>query len=550
MACLFGAELLARKRQNMAGFFLLNVPWGLIGLSRTRTEISEPSVKVDTSASVTPYLFCDDDADVYLNGRPDALELFFDIRTRLRERQFVFDLPIPLYADEPQSLSHQDWRGDTTFKWSHGVDRPKKLDEQEEDGAEPGAPLYRFVLAIMARMHDFEAALSEGQDPWDFVLQRWIDVEAARDPTMDILVRHALEYRSRWSDIAEHPRRILNRRREQVPLSRVQELDTACMQWLSRQPGNTLAQRAGDRQRILALARYENRNTLENRVLRDLLERSAGASREYLALNADRVKTSTSRRTARYAIVMQYGRECRRIARELEQQGIERATDLVQPNYVLLHDNRYRHVWPAWQEIIRRERAMDDLWRWQRRAWVEFCKVALALALTVSSGAKIVAASPLYFRTEHRRGEWLLHDDPLLVIANDELGWVAEVLTGNSPDVPHKMRELGAAIWIRYSDYSGGEYVYLPVWVIHANCQDVSLADLVEDANESFGYLRDKAQLAGGLLFKANIEPEIPMSFVSSDYVTGFAFSPWDPHLPEALGSMADEISELLKAQA
>lgn len=533
----------------MSSFILLHVPWGLIGLSKTRAEIPEANVDVDTSASVTPYLYCDDDGEVFLSGRTDSLELFFDIRTRLHERQFVFDLPVPLNADEPQILSHFDWRDDTVFGWVHGVDRPKNSNEQEDDGSEPGAPLYRFVLAIMARMHDFEAALSEGQDPWDFVLQRWIDPQAARDPTMDILVRHALDNRSRWADIAENPRRVLNRRREKMPLSRVQELDTACMQWLSRQPGNTLAERAGGRQRILALARFENRNTLENRILRDLLERSSSASREYLSLNTDSIKTGASRRTARYAIVKQYGRECRRLSRELVQQGVHGAPDIVQPNYVLLHDNRYRHVWTAWQEIIRRERAMDDLWRWQRRSWVEFCKAALALALMVSNGARLVAASPLYFRPEHRRGEWLVHDDPLVVIANDESGWVAEILTGNSPDVPHKMRELGAAIWVRYSDYAGGDYTYLPVWVIHTVRDDVSLADMVDSANESFGYLRDKAMLAGGLLFQANIDPVTPMTFMGSEYVTGFAFSPWDPHLPEALDAMADEISELIRAK-
>ena len=50
-------------------------------------------------------------------------------------------------------------------------------------------------------------------------------------------------------------------------LDRVQEMDRASMRWLSKQPGTTLAQRAGSDQRVLAIVRKENFDTLENRVL-------------------------------------------------------------------------------------------------------------------------------------------------------------------------------------------------------------------------------------------------------------------------------------------
>jgi len=535
----------------MTALILLNVPWGLIGLSKDRQELPTADVQLETRSVIAPLLFCDNDHETFLNGRSDELERFVGIRTRLHERQLVWDIPVPLQADEQQALRHNTWRSDINFQWVHGIDRPSHRGEEEEEGSqEPGGPWYLFLMAVMARMQDFQAALQEGKDPWDYVLERWINPAVGRDPTMDIVVRHAREHRALWADIAEHPRRILNRRRELVPLSQVQELDTQCMQWLSRQPGETLAERAGGRQRILALARFENRNTLENRVFLDLLQRTVGASREYLTLNAGRDKGPLSRRTARYAIVQQYGRECRRLSLTLEEQGVTRSSDVVQPNYVLLHDSRYRDVWSARQEMIHRERAMDDLWRWQRRSWAEFCKAMLVMALLAQSNrVHLVAASPIVFRAEHRRGEWLMHDDPLAVIAHDDRGWVVELLGGNSTDVPDKMKELGASIWVRFSDFAGGKYQYLPIWTVHSFSIDVSLADLVESANDAYRYLRDKAMLAGGVVLLSTINPDQPMATQAAEYVTGFAFGPWDAQLTGALERIGEELSDFIESK-
>ena len=532
----------------MAGLIFLHVPWGLIGLSPNRVALPDSTVRLDTNATIAPMLFCGDEKPIFLNGRSDALEGFTNIRTRLRERQRVWDIPIPLQIDEPQSIRHESWRSEISFLWASGVNRPVRRSEDRGAVQEPGEPAYRFILSVMGRMQDFEAALTDGADPWEFVLERWLDPEVTRDPTMDILVRHAQQHRERWSNIAENPRRLLNRRRELVPLSRVQELDTQCMEWLSRQPGETLAERAGGRQRILALARFENRNTLENRVLRDLLERTVGAAREYLTLNAGRVRGALTRRTGRYALVQQYQRESRRLSLELALQDVDRVTDAVQPNYVLLYDHRYRHVWTAWKELIQRERVMDDLWRWQRRSWSEFCKAAIVMALMAQSHTHRVAASPVFVRGEHRRGEWLLHDDPLAVVAHEKGNWVVEVLSGNSHDVPEKIKELGASVWLRLSDYSGGTYKYLPIWTVHSLRTDVSLIQLVGSANEAFQFLRDKTMLAGGVVLQSTLDPGAPMTSLAAQYVSGFSFGPWDSQLVDALGLIGEELSALIEA--
>ena len=529
---------------------LLRVPWGLIGLSQTRLDVPSPVDELDVGDCIAPLLFSRDGKPVLFNGDEHLLEPFAEFRTRLDETQRVWDLPVPLHRSEPQTLRFHSWERAATFAWPYGVDRPRVTvsgEENAEDQDEPLARVDLFLRTLRARIQDFETVLSSGLDPWEHVPYYWLGLQTPRDPTMDILVQHAREHRASWDDIAQHPRRLLNRRRELVALQRVQELDVQCMQWLSRQPGETLAERAGGRQRIMALARYENRNTLENRVFRDLMVRSVAASRDYLAMNQGRRGRAGSPHTSRVALVEGYLRECRRIQVELAAQGVLRQTDPVPPNYALLYDQRYRPVWKARQEIIRRERAMDDLWRWQRRSWAEFCKAAVAAGLIWIAGAQRFFAAPLFVTSEHRRGHWLVHDDPMIVVAHWDRGWVAELLSGNSDDVPKKHRELCASFWLRYADLNGGDYLYLAVWTVHGIGVERSLRELVDSANMAFRMLRDRSQLAGGIVLVSQVGPLAETTTERAEFVHGCAFGPYDDQLHAALERLGEDIQSRIE---
>ncbi len=529
---------------------LLRLPWGLIGLSKTRLDITDPRDGLDACGCIAPLLFSRDDKSVLLNGDDRLLELFVEFRTRLDETQRVWDIPVPLHGRESQSLRFHSWDREVTFVWPNGIDRPPTTRSGEEDGEdqeEPGTRVHRFLRTIRARMQDFETVLSDGLDPWDYVPKLWLDSQIPRDPTMDILVQHAREHRATWSDIAKHPRRLLNRRRELVALSRVQELDVQCMQWLSRQPGETLAERAGGRQRIMAFARYENRNTLENRVFLDLMVRSAAAARDYLAMNQGRKGSAPSPRRRRLQWVEAYKRECRRIEAGMARHGVLRQTDPVPPNYVLLYDQRYRRVWTARQEIIRRERAMDDLWRWQRRSWAEFCKATVAASLIWLPGTQRFFSAPLFVTDEHRRGHWLVHDDPMIVVAHWERGWVAELLSGNSDDVPKKHRELCASFWLRCADLDGGDFAYLPVWTVHPMGEECSLRELVGSADRAYRMLRDRSRLIGGVVLVSQIDGSVEARTQRKGFVYGCEFGPYDNQLPDAMERLAKDIQSRIE---
>lgn len=522
---------------------LLHLPWGLLR-SPLQAALHGPDKPPETGQSIAPLVFARDDQPPLLNGGADQPALYVEFRTNAGETQSLWELPVPLQALATQKIGFHLWRSAVDVVWKRGVDRPTLAGRGDDEDAdeEPGTPLYRFLRTLRARMWDFEAGREGGGEVWRNVLGLWLDSAAVRDPMMDVLVLHARAHKRLWNDLAEHPRRLLSRRREQVALSRVQELDVQCMQWLTRQPGRTLAERAGARQRILALARFENRDTLENRVFRDLMFRSVAAARDYLALNKGRVGRKGSGRAARLALVQAYRRDCRRIEVEFAAQDVSRQIEPTQPNYVLLHDTKYQHVWSAREELIRREQVMDDLWRWQRRSWTEFCKAVMAASLQWISGSELVFASPLSVRTEHDRGCWLVHDDPFVVVAHPQGDWVAEVLAGSSDEIPKILRELGAAFWVRFADMRGGDYQYLAVWTIHALASPLPLAELVDSANTALAMARSLPQLAGGLVLASLVYPTDETHTAQAEHVSGCAFGPSEVQLSIALQRIGEDV--------
>jgi hypothetical protein len=241
-----------------------------------------------------------------------------------------------------------------------------------------------------------------------------------------------------------------------VPLWRVQEIDRRGMTWLVRQPGETMAERAGSRQRVYAIAREESFNTLENRVLRSYAQLAAMIAREYVG------KHPKAARTGRVGIVDKFGKRCRRLDADLAERGVGEAGSNVTPNFVLQNNVNYRKVWDAWIDLLRRERIVDELWHWQARSWEEFCAMALVVALQSIPSARVIATSPLEFREEQEQGCWLNHVNPMAVFYLPEQNVTVEVRYG--PPTGRILHMFGAPIWLRFGQI--GDNTFLRRWAV------------------------------------------------------------------------------------
>jgi hypothetical protein len=199
------------------------------------------------------------------------------------------------------------------------------------------------------------------------------------------------------------------------------------MLWLARQPGRPLAERAGDDQRVMAVAREENFDTLENRVLRAYCELAHRHAREYLDRNR------TRRQTRRARQVEAFGKRCKRGSRVSLPDAVYRLAEPgVTPNFVLQQNPLYHRIWTAWLRTHRpRAHEGRTLALAGHAAGRNSAPLPLVVALMgVRGRADLSRRSPLWFRDEHRRGRWIEADAPFAVVHLPASDLIVEVQTG------------------------------------------------------------------------------------------------------------------------
>lgn len=395
-------------------------PWALIdGAARPKTyRVLEPDAGTVVVSGFAPLLITDAPNGPLIDGkRGTSLHLGQVDITRS-----AWSIPFPLKTSKPTVLIVGDRR--VELVWRGLPDAPSAVDMGEGAEPHPGLPLMNRVKQVWTRLREVEDVLNDPATLWDRLARLWLSGDTDSRPRMDEIVRQARELPPVLEQLDKAPRRILRRVHKPMPLSRVQELDRRSMMWLVRQPGETIAEQAGDRQRILGVAREENFNTLENRVLHAYARLARQIAADYVPTRARSALRSRERR------VKDLGTRCRHLATDLTQLGVGEAQPDVTPNFVLLNNTNYHSVWEAWRRLLARERVFDDLWRWQVRSWEEFCALAVMVAVQRIPGAELVALSPLTFRAEQDRGRWLEHLNPLGVLHLTTEGIIVEVAYG------------------------------------------------------------------------------------------------------------------------
>lgn len=417
-------------------------PWARYAPDR-RQALTSGDMALPAGHAGAVWLYHPRSATPLLDGRTDVAEPTALMHQRgddgaSRVETQLSLLPFPV-RHRPGVQIDQAGAVRSRLHWPDAPERPVDGHEPATETEHRSHALMLRVQAVWDRIEDVGDALADPIRLWQTLRTRWLG-QGPDEPRMDVIVRHAEEVARAIDRIEAAPRRILRRVHRQVPVARVQEIDRRAMLWLARQPGEGLAERAGEDQRLLAVAREENFDTLENRVLRAYCELAISHARDYLDRNR------TRRQTRRARLVEAYGRRCRRLASKLAARGVRLADPGVAPNFVLQQNPLYHRIWTAWGELIHHKRVQDELWRWQARSWDEFCALALVVALMELPGAQLVAAAPLWFRDEHRRGRWLEADSPLAVVHLPSRDLIAELQTGLRDD---SLGNLGASLWLR-----------------------------------------------------------------------------------------------------
>ena len=152
-------------------------------------------------------------------------------------------------------------------------------------------------------------------------------------------------------------RRVLNRERLSTPVGKVQQLDTHCMRWLMRQPGRTFAEKAGTRQRVMAVVRREQFDTLENRVFKDFLVRCENLAGNYLEEIRGQFRDHRV-----FKSVHDFKVACQGALDLPEMAEISGLTAMPHPNYVLQQDNNYSKIWESYCRVVQFANMSEKIW--------------------------------------------------------------------------------------------------------------------------------------------------------------------------------------------
>lgn len=410
-------------------------PWAWLDPTGTR-YVEASSLESGLSVGTAGWLCVNDIKALRVDGRGYGNKGEADFK--VTSDRHVISLPLPLRHGSPQPISSGN-RG-LLLDWHKLPERPADGIVPDDDAQGRAKALLDRVKSVWARIREVEEAAATPATMWPRLEAIWLSGGQA-DPEMDLIVRQARELPPVLEHLDKAPRRILRRTSRMLPLARVQEIDRKAMLWLARQPGETIAERAGDRQRIQAIAREENFNTLENRVLLSYARLAKEIAHDY----AQRHRRSGSTRVHQ---VRAYDERCRRLERDLVALGVQTASTDVTPNFVLQNNWHYHQVWTAWHELLRRHRALDELWRWQARSWEELSALATIVAAQSIPGAQPIALSSIVFRGEQDRGCWIDHVNPVAVFFLERQQLVLEI-SYRQFIRPSKLAQFGAAIWLR-----------------------------------------------------------------------------------------------------
>ena len=239
---------------------------------------------------------------------------------------------------------------------------------------------------------------------WEDVDKVWLRPDLA-EPRMELIIRLAQDaaLRDKLESIARSPRRILARVRVQTPIGRIQELDAVCIRKYAEKPGKNALEKAGDKQRLLAVQRRTSHETLENRVAVWVLEAIAARASKWVSLHAKRLNSGSRRALA----VKRFGKKTIqwRQGEALAEVSASALSHRVQANYPLQLDQRYKRIYATYVELLKYHRVEDDAWMWRRVLWSETVKQLLASAF--NENWKPAFTSRPYYRVEPDRGTWI-----------------------------------------------------------------------------------------------------------------------------------------------
>jgi cold shock CspA family protein len=168
-------------------------------------------------------------------------------------------------------------------------------------------------------------------------LAKSLRYESPRGEIKDRIYRIVSHTKDAVQAIMDHTRDKILREHAMLPIHAAREVDSNCVQWLSRQPGRTLREKLSGKPYMKAVRRRSSVDTAENRLLRAFLFRL-----EQILIERQNVLSAETEETCEELLI-----SLQRWLRTEDADDIGNWGNLP-PNNTLLQDKRYRKVWDGW----------------------------------------------------------------------------------------------------------------------------------------------------------------------------------------------------------
>lgn len=241
---------------------------------------------------------------------------------------------------------------------------------------------------------------------WSFVSEAWLGCALKNEETPTSFITQKAQdtnLSSAIQAVLKMPSRRLQRERDFVTIAAAAEMDSACLEWYCKRPGETLAEKARQDQTILGIRRKETFYNLENRVSSYVIEGLLALCHQYLKDHVLHLHSDKYNAVKKFDGMIRY---------YLTQSSIKDVSPCdhmeSNPNYVLTHHHAYKMIWEVYLQLKKEHRLFEDSQKWKNTLWTETGSQLVSSLLYHFSKLKYIkelAASIPYYRKESICGQ-------------------------------------------------------------------------------------------------------------------------------------------------
>jgi len=206
-----------------------------------------------------------------------------------------------------------------------------------------------------------------------------VNIEDANLPIV-ISLDNKYQLHQKLEFIGSRLRHQLTRKAELMPVGKIQEMDSYCLRDYIRRPGSTPEEKAGSKQELMGIKRYQDFNTYENKFLVYFARILHLNCIQYERSRASQFRTQINK----IRLVIDLFQQLPTV-KTIQNRGYQ----FTKPNYVLQQNTIYKSFYQAYLEYIQKKHEKENLWGFRNYLLADAIYIYLIVGLLRLQGVNI-----------------------------------------------------------------------------------------------------------------------------------------------------------------